>query len=149
MSATPLIVLYRLFWNFAKTFLSLFPHCELTHFSPSIYRKWVPLVSASPLTVLYRSFWNFKYVFFIVWGCACGLDLIVRLFLLLFPHCELSHFAPFIYKQLLPLVSATPPTVLYRLLWNFVCIFLWYENVHVVWIYIVRSFFETFSTLWT
>ena len=33
-----------------------------------------------------------------------------------FPYCELSHFSPFIYKQLVPLVSATPLTVLYRLL---------------------------------
>ena len=33
-----------------------FPHCELSHFSPSIYRQWVPLVSATPLTVLYRLF---------------------------------------------------------------------------------------------
>ena len=25
----------------ATHFLSLFPHCELSHFSPSIYRQWV------------------------------------------------------------------------------------------------------------
>ena len=106
-----------------RTFLSLFPHCELSHFSPSIYRQWVPLVSTTPLTVLYRSFWNFAYVFFMVWGCACGLGIIVRTFLSLFPHSELSHFSPFIYKQWEPLVSATPLRVLYRLLWNFACVF--------------------------
>ena len=37
-------------------------------------------------------------------------------FLSLHPRCELSHFSPFIYKQLVPLVSATPLTVLYQLL---------------------------------
>ena len=31
------------------------------------------------LLVLYQSFWNFAGVFFMVWGCACGLDIIVRL----------------------------------------------------------------------
>ena len=42
------------------------------------------LVSATPLTVLYRSFWNFACVFIMVWGCACGLDIIVRLFFVTF-----------------------------------------------------------------
>ena len=95
------------------------------HFLPPlIYRQLVPLVSATPLTVLNRIIWNFAYVFFMVWGCARGLDIIVRSFILsLFPHCELSHFSPFIYKQLVPLVSATPLTVLYRLLWNCACVF--------------------------
>ena len=126
-----------------RTFLSLFPHCELSHFSPSIYRQWVPLVSATPLTVLYRLFWNFAYVVFMVWGCAYGLDIIVRS-LSLFPHCERSHFSSFICKQLVPLVSATPLTVLYQLLWNFACLFF------MVWGYaydldvIVRLFFFHF-----
>ena len=53
-------------------------------------------------------------------------------FLLLFPYCELSHFSPFIYKQLVPLVSATPLTVLYRL--ETLHVFSsWYEDVHVIW----------------
>ena len=81
----------------------------------SIYRQWVPLVSLTPLTVLYWLFWNFACVFFMVWGCACGLGKIVGTFLSLFPHCELSHFSPSIYRQWVPLVSATPLTVLYRL----------------------------------
>ena len=42
------------------------------------------LVSATPLTVLYQSFWNFAVVFIMVWGCACGLDIIVRLFFVTF-----------------------------------------------------------------
>ena len=45
-----------------RSFLSLFQHFELNHFSPSIYRRWVPFVSATPLTVLYRSFWNIACV---------------------------------------------------------------------------------------
>ena len=44
------------------------------------------LVSATPLTVLYWSFWNFACVFFMAWRCACGLDIIVRLF-----FCDFFH----------------------------------------------------------
>ena len=98
MSATSLTVLYWLFWNFAyvffmewgcglgiivRTFFVTFPHCELSHFSPSVYRQWVPLVSPF-FFFLYQSFWNFAYIFFMVWGCACGLDIIVRLFFVTF-----------------------------------------------------------------
>ena len=69
-------------------------------FSPSIYRQWVPLVSATPLAVLYWSFWNFACVVFMVWGCAHGLDIIVKSFFsLLFLHYELSHFSPSVYRQ--------------------------------------------------
>ena len=42
------------------------------------------LVSATPLTVLCQSFWNFACVFIMVWRCACGLDIIVRLFFVTF-----------------------------------------------------------------
>ena len=118
------------FWNFAyvffmvwrcacgldiivRLFLSLFPHCVLCNFSPSIYRQWVPLVSAIPLTVLYRLIWNFAYVFFMVWGCACGLYIIVILFFDTFSTLwTYSFFSHFIHKHLVPLVSATPLTVL-------------------------------------
>ena len=85
-----------------RTFLSLFPHCELSHFSPSIYRQWVPLVSATPLTVLYRLLWNFACIFLMVWGCTCDLDVTFRLFFSLFPHCEHSHFSPSVYRQWVP-----------------------------------------------
>ena len=34
--------------------------------------------------LVYRSFWNFADVFFMVWGCACGLDVIVRLLFITF-----------------------------------------------------------------
>ena len=50
------------------------------------------LVSTTPHTVLYQSFWNFAHVFSMVWRCACGLDIILALILLLFPLCELCHF---------------------------------------------------------
>ena len=148
VSATPLTILYRLFRNFAcgldiivRSFLSLFPHCKRSHFSTSLYRQCVPLVRATPLTVLYRSFWNFAYVFFTVWVCACGLDITIKLFLSLFPHCELSYFSPFIYKQLVPLVAATPFTVLYRLLRNLACVFFMVWGCACGLYIIVRSFF--------
>ena len=49
-----------------------------------------------------------------------SLHILVRLFFVIFfLHCELRHFSPFIYNQLVPLVSATPLTVLDRLLLNF------------------------------
>ena len=108
------------------------------------------LLWAHLLTVLYRSFWNFEYVFFMVWGCAYCSDIIVRSFFLsLFPHCELSHFSLFIYKQLVPLVSATPLTVLYRLLWNFACVFFMVWGCACGLDVTVRFFFLLFSTLWT
>ena len=55
-----------------------FPHCELSHLSPSIYKKWVPLVGATPLTVLYRLF-EALHMFFISWyvDMHVGLDIIV------------------------------------------------------------------------
>ena len=56
-------------------------------------------MSATPLTVLYRILWNFACIFFMVWGCACDLDIIVRLF---FSHCELRHFSPSICRHWVP-----------------------------------------------
>ena len=44
------------------------------------------LVSAIPLTVLYWSFWNFACVFFMVWGCAYGLNTICKSFFTLGMH---------------------------------------------------------------
>ena len=99
--ARPLTVLYWWFWNFARVFvmrmcmwfdiivilfLSLFPHCELSQFSPSLYRQWIPLVSATLLIVLYRLLWNIACVFFMEWGCACllGVQLLIQ--------CYTNHF---------------------------------------------------------
>ena len=53
-----------------RLFLSLFPHCELSHFS------------------------NLTCVFFMVGGFVYGLGITVKTFLSLFQHCELSHFHP-------------------------------------------------------
>ena len=48
-------------------------------------------------------FWNFADVFFMVWGGACGLDIIVGLFFYhFFPLCELSHFSTSMYRQWVP-----------------------------------------------
>ena len=62
---------------------------------------------------------------------------------LLFPHCELSHFLPSIYRQWVPLVSATPLTVLDWLFWNFV-FSSWYEDVYVVWVLLLEHFCHFF-----
>ena len=68
------------------------------HPSVNIYHGC--LMSATPLTVFYRSFWNFADVFFMVWGCAYGLAIIVKIiFLSLFPLCEHSHFFTSMYRQ--------------------------------------------------
>ena len=147
---TPLTVLYWLFWNFAcvffmvwgcacglriivRTCLLLFPHFELSLFSPSVYRQWVPLVSTTPLTVLYQSFWNFAYVFFMVWGCACGLDIIVSLCFVTFSTLWTVIFHPLyvnswylLWAQLLLQFCKD----YYETLHAFSS---WYEDVHVVW----------------
>ena len=101
-------------------------------------------MSATFLTVFYRSFKNFADVFFMVWGCACRLDIIVRLFFITFttffrPQCIDSGY----------LVSATPHTILYQSFWNFAHVF------SMVWRYacgldlIFAFIFVTFSTLRT
>ena len=138
--------------------MSLFPHCELSHFSPSVYRQWVPLVSATPLTDLYRWVWNFTYVFFMVWGCACDLGIIVRNFLSLFPHCELKHLSLFCAFWALSfsdlrcidsgyLVIATFHTILNRSFWNFAhvfsCVYRSARGLDMIFKFI----FVTFSTL--
>ena len=76
---------------------------NLVIFHPLYINSWYGTsCECNYLTVLYRLLWNFAYVFFMVWGCACGLDVIVRLLFSLFPHCELSHFSPSIYRQWVP-----------------------------------------------
>ena len=76
------------------------------------------LVSATPLTVLYQSFWNFACIFVIVWGCVCGLDIIVKLFFV----TSSTSWTQFFLPQCIDsgyLMSATPHTILYRSFWNF------------------------------
>ena len=58
-----------------------------------------------------------------VWGCACGLDIIVRLFFVTFSTLWTSSF---FWPQWIDsgyLVSATPHTILYRSFWNFAHVF--------------------------
>ena len=73
--------------------------CPFVH--PSTFTPGC-LVSATTLTFLYRTFWNFACVFAMLWGLACGLDIILRSFSSLFPLCELSHFLTSIYRQWVP-----------------------------------------------
>ena len=101
-------------------------------------------MSTTPHTVLYWWFWNFACVYFMVWGCALGLDIIVRAS---FPHCELK--SPSIYRQWVHLVSATPLTVLQLSVWNFACVFFMVREYTCGLDIIVRSFFFSFFLLWT
>ena len=116
-----------------RLFVNIYPWC---------------LVSVTPLTDLYRSFWNFACVFFMVWGCAFGLNIIVRSFLSLLPHCELSHFSPSIYRQWVSLVSATPLTVCIDRseLWH---VFAWYEDVYEVWLWCIDWVRGIYAFMWT
>ena len=50
-------------------------------------------------TVLYRFFLNFTGVLVMVLRYACGLDIFVRLFFLLFLQVELCHFSGIIYNK--------------------------------------------------
>ena len=104
VSATPLTVLYRSFWNFWP-FWMCFRHgmrmcmwfgynceiifCHFFHFVNLVL--FLPqcidsgyLVSATPHTILYRSFWIFAHVFSMVWRCACALDIILALIFVTF-----------------------------------------------------------------
>ena len=78
-----------------------------------IYIQLVPLVSATPLIVLYRLLRNFACVFFMAWGYACGLDIIVRSFVFTFFHTVNVIFHP-LYIDSGYLVSTTPHTILYQ-----------------------------------
>ena len=88
--------------------------CPSIRLSVNIYPGC--LVSATPPTVLTDHF-EILHMFstwyedvHVIWIKL--LDYILSLF----PHCKLNYFSPFICKQLVPLVSATPLTVLYGLL---------------------------------
>ena len=106
-------------------------------------------MSATLLTVLHQSFWNFAGVLIMVWGCACGLDIIVRLFFVTFFHfVNLVIFRPqCIYSGFL--VSATPHTRLYRSLWNFAHVFSMVWRCACGLDVILALIFVTFSTLRT
>ena len=135
--------------------------------SVNIYHEC--LVSATPLTVFYWSFWNFADVFFMVWGCACGLDIIVGLFFITFCRTCFSmgnlgvqisvrlSVRPSVIMSVCPsvniyhgcLVSATPLTVFYWSFWNFADVFFMVWGSACGLDIIVGLLFITFSTLWT
>ena len=159
VSATPHISSYRSFWNFAHVIsmvwkwacgldvilaLCCVPFSYLWTFVifwPQILWKCRDsgyLVSATPHTIVYRSLWNFAHVFPMVWKCAYGLDIILKLFFV--PFSYLWTFVIF-WPQILwkcrdsgYLVSATPHTILYRSLWNFAHVFAMVWKWACVWI---------------
>ena len=70
----------------AGSFLLLFPHCELSYFSPSICGQWVYFLGAQLLLKFCTDCFETCMCFLQVCGCACGLDIVVRilLFIILF-----------------------------------------------------------------
>ena len=145
--ACGLDITVRLFFITFST-LWTFVYC---HFSTSMYRQSFNiypgcLVSATPLTVFFRFFWNFADVFFMVWGCACGLDITVRYHF--FHFVNLVIFWPqFIDSGYL--VSATPHTILYQSFWNFAHVFSMVWRCACDLDIILALIFVTFSTLRT
>ena len=85
-----------------------------------------------------------------VWEYACGLDIIVKVFLLLFFHIVNLVFFHSQYTDSGYLVSTTPHTILYQSFLNFahdffhslkLCMCFWYNPCII--------FCHLFSTLWT
>ena len=110
--------------------MSLFPLCELSHFSTSMYRQWVPCER--------NSSYNFIPIFFKL--CTCFLHgLKMCMWFRCNPYiifCHFFHFGNFVifWPQMLwkccdsgYLVSATPHTILYQSFWNFAHVFpIWF-----------------------
>ena len=78
------------------------------------------IVSATPPTVLDGSFWNFTGILIIVYrySYACGLYRTLNLYAFTF-FTFLTYCFAWFWVCSGNLVSATPPTVLYRFFWNF------------------------------
>ena len=106
--------------------MSLFPLCELSHFSTWMYRQWVPCER--------NSSYNFIPIFFKF--CTCFLHgLKICMWFGCNPclnFCHFFHFGNFVifWPQILwkccdsgYLVSAIPHTILYRSFWNFAHVF--------------------------
>ena len=103
-------------WHFL---LSLFFQVELSHFPGIIYNKVNGQVIPRP-KVLYRFFRSFTGVLIMVWRYACCLDIILRLFLLLFCKLNLAVFRALSITKWMDrrnLMGATL-TVLYRFFRN-------------------------------
>ena len=76
----PLCVLFSTYKGTVRSSVDRFVRSSIRQHLPGC------LVSTTPVTVLYWSFWNFACVFFMVWGCANGLSIIVRTFFCHFFH---------------------------------------------------------------
>ena len=106
-------------------------------------------MSATLLTVLYQSLWNLASVFFMVWGYACGLDVIVGSFFFYFFHIvNLVIFHPQYIDSGYPL-STTPHSILYQSFQNFTYVFSIVWRCPCVFDIILALIFALFSTLWT
>ena len=119
VSATPLTVLYRLFWNFAYVFFMVWGYAYglgiiVRTLFVTFLTLWAVIIHS-----LYINSWYLLWVQLLLQFCtgyyetlhvfsswyedsACDLDVTVRFFFPLFPHCELSHFSPSIYRQWVP-----------------------------------------------
>ena len=94
------------------------------------------LVGPTPPTVLYRFFRNFTGVLVMVRRYACGLDIILGLFLSYIPQLNV-HLSPSVlsisYQCLVPL-SANAPTVLYFILYKASeRLMSWPEDIDMLW----------------
>ena len=107
-------------------FLTLFPLCELSHFSTSVYRQWVPCERNS----------SYNFISIILKLCTCflhGLKMCIWYgYNPCIYFCYFFHFANFVifWPQILwkccdsgYLVSTTPHTILYWFFLNFVHVF--------------------------
>ena len=71
-------------------------------------------VSKTPPTILFGHFLNFTGVLFTVWKCACGLDIIVKLFfsLNIFNMWTKSYFG--MSDEMIGYYVSGTPTILFR-----------------------------------
>ena len=83
-------------WNF---FISFFRIFNVDIFWALILQKCIGsryLVPSTPPTVFGQSFWNFTEAFRMVWRCACGVSIILKVFLITF-----SAFLALLYVELI------------------------------------------------
>ena len=145
-----------------RLFFSLFPHCELSHISPSIYRQWVPREHNSSYNFILIFLELCTCVFSIVWRCACAFHIILAICLSLFCSFWTVSFTDLRCIDSGYHVIAISHTILNQSFWNFahafsrVC-----RSAHELdmILFLVLSFFPLelchflnlrfFSTLWT
>ena len=131
--------------------MSLFSLCELSHFSTSMYRQWVPCE--------HNSSYNFIPIFLKLGTCFLyGLKMCMWFgYKPCFNFCDFFRFANFLifWPQILwkcidsgYLLSTTPHTILYRSFWNFAHVFAMVSRYACSLDIILELIFVTFSTLW-